>query len=409
MSTEEPNDGAAAAGSEDAQGGIKETISEGAEAVNDTLSTSPTEWSTGQIVGVAVGAAAALFLFLGVCYCCRKRRKGGSTGRRSTRQRMVATRRGAIANGAQKSYVLQRPYIIRSSGQAVSTSHLPRGAILHGAEKLRLAKLTGAGVRVAVIDSGIDANHPALDGVVRKKKWYRAGTPLIEDDHGTHVAGTIHFMAPQAELYDYRVFGATGEDGDTAIALAIRQAVSDGCQVINMSLRVSFPIVPAVEKAVKFAASKGILMVCAAGNSGDGDPTTNEMKAYPARWKETISVAAVRKSVGLPVATFSESNPEVDFAGIGVEVTSLKPGGGYQQMSGTSMASPHVAGLIAALMSNGDYKNSPKKLKKDLASKFAVDIAAEGRDDSTGVGFVTFLSEAEFNTKVSRGNAARAY
>ena len=66
----------------------------------------------------------------------------------------------------------------------------------------------------------------------------------------------------------------------TAIAMAIRQAVQDGCQIINMSLRVSYPIVPAVYSAVKFASSKGVVMVCAAGNSGDGDPTTNEMHAY---------------------------------------------------------------------------------------------------------------------------------
>lgn len=146
-------------------------------------------------------------------------------------------------------------------------------------------------------------------------------------------------MAPQAELLDYRVFGRKGEDGDEAIAKSIRQAVADGCQVINMSLRVSYPTLPAVEKAVKFAASKGVVMVCAAGNSGDGDPLTNEMNAFPARWSQTISVAAVKKANGLPVARFSESNPEVDFAGIGVDVTSLQPGGGFQTMSGTSMVS----------------------------------------------------------------------
>ena len=140
-------------------------------------------------------------------------------------------------------------------------------------------------------------------------------------------------------MYDYRVFGETGQDGDEAIAKSIRQAVEDGCRVINLSLRVSYPLVPAVEKAVKFAAGKGLVMVCAAGNSGDGDPTTNKLFAYPARFKETISVAAVKKSDGLPVAKFSESNPQVDFAGIGVDVTSLQPGGSYQTMNGTSMVS----------------------------------------------------------------------
>lgn len=88
-------------------------------------------------------------------------------------------------------------------------------------------------------------------------------------------------MAPQAELYDFRVFGANAidgtYDGDQAIAMAIRQAVEDGCQIINMSLRVSYPIRGGVYEAVKYAHKKGVIMVCAAGNSGDGDPNTNEM------------------------------------------------------------------------------------------------------------------------------------
>lgn len=175
-------------------------------------------------------------------------------------------------------YKMSRPYVTRSEGATVDEEHLPVGVQMTGAKKLRMSGLTGKGVRIGVIDSGIDSDHPGFNGKVTKKKWYRSGTPLSEDDHGTHVAGTIHFMAPQAELYDYRVFGKDGElSGDDAVAAAIRKAVKDGCNVINMSLRVSFPIVPTVRSAVEFAYSKGVIMVCAAGNSGDGDPTTNEL------------------------------------------------------------------------------------------------------------------------------------
>lgn len=366
-------------------GSLLDKLPEDVDAVKDALTTDPREWTQQQTIGVAVGVAVALILLLLACYCCR-RRGGGCCG----------------GGPKQQPYQLQRPYVTRSAGSTVTSKKLPQGAILHGAEKLQLAKLDGSGVRVAVIDSGIDKDHPGFDGRVVKQEWYRAGTPLSEDDHGTHVAGTIHFMAPQAELYDYRVFGKTGDHGgDEAIAMSIRQAVQDGCQIINMSLRVSYPIVPAVESAVKFAAGKGVVMVCAAGNSGDGDPTTNEMFAYPARWHQTISVAAVKKSSGLPVANFSESNPEVDVAGIGVDVTSLKPGGGFQTMRGTSMAAPHVAGLLAALMTNGSYQNSGKKLKKDLSSKYTFDIGAKGKDNSTGVGFATFLSKDEFDKQIT--------
>lgn len=376
---------------------LLDKVSQEVDSVQEAMTTDPREWSNQQIIGVTVAVIAGLVILLLMCHTYRKWIRGRCRGKRG-------------AESKQQTHTLDRPYVTRSAAQSsVTCQNLPLGAILHGAEKLHQAKLNGSGVRVGVIDSGMDKDHPGFDGKVMKQEWYRAGTPLSEDDHGTHVGGTIHFMAPEAELYDYRVFGATGDvGGDEAIAKSIRQAVEDGCQVINMSLRVSFPIVPAVESAVKFAAGKGVIMVCAAGNSGDGDSMTNEMYAYPARWKETISVAAVKKSDGLPVARFSESNPEVDFAAIGVEVTSLKPGGGYQTMQGTSMASPHVAGLIAALMSNGSYKKG-KNLKKDLASKYAIDIDAKGKDNSTGVGFVTFLSEMEFNDQMSKGNSAQVY
>ena len=76
-------------------------------------------------------------------------------------------------------------------GIAPSSSDLPLGIKLHGGEKLREEGLTGKGVKVAVIDSGVAAGHPGFGEQVREQIWYRRGTPLMKDDHGTHVAGTI--------------------------------------------------------------------------------------------------------------------------------------------------------------------------------------------------------------------------
>ena len=156
---------------------------------------------------------------------------------------------------------------------------LPPGVRLTGGDKLRAEGLTGKGVRVAVIDSGVDAKHPGFKGQVKQQMWYRHGTHLSEDDHdhGTHVAGTIHMMAPEAEIYDYRVFGETGWSVDRAIERAIMQAIDDGCQIINMSLggpRATYRI----GRAVSAAHEKGVLMIVAAGNGGDNNPLTNELR-----------------------------------------------------------------------------------------------------------------------------------
>lgn len=139
---------------------------------------------------------------------------------------------------------VKRPHVTRSpASKTPDEEHLPVGIQLTGGERLRSMGLRGQGVKVAVIDSGIDKDHPGFSGKVVEQTWYRSGTPLDQDDHGTHgkiemdnkayprvsrdkagsvlltlpdffpVAGTIHLMAPDAQLYDYRVFGASGKLG----------------------------------------------------------------------------------------------------------------------------------------------------------------------------------------------------
>lgn len=294
------------------------------------------------------------------------------------------------------------PKVKRKPSKAiVEDATLPFGVVLTGGNELRRQGLTGKGVRVGVIDSGIDSDHPGFKGRVTKKVWYREGTPLSQDDHGTHVGGTIALMAPEAELYDYRVFGKKGKlPIDEAIAQAIRAAADVNCHVVNMSLGGPFPN-PTIKSAVEYAASKGVILVCAAGNEGDNNPLTNEL-SYPAAYKECISIAAVSKKKGFPVAVFSNSNAQVDYSGIGVDVLSFKPGGGFQEMSGTSMASPHVAGLIACLMTDGRIQGGNNALRKILTEAHAIDIATEGRDNATGVGFLSYLDEAAFDKLLPR-------
>jgi Subtilase family/PhoD-like phosphatase len=298
-----------------------------------------------------------------------------------------------------KNPEILRPSVFRAAPTSeVDEERLPLSVIVTGGRKLRSEGLNGKGVRVAVIDSGVDQNHPGFRGQVKKQIWLRSGTPLEEDDHGTHVAGTIHLMAPEAEIYDYRVFGKDGSlSVDQAIAKSIRDATDAKCQVINMSLGGPFPSDP-IWEAVQYAARKGVVLVAAAGNEGDNNPLTNEI-SFPASYKECLSIAAVAKVDDLPVAVFSNSNPFVDYAGIGVDVTSFKPGGGFQNMSGTSMACPHVAGLVACLLTNG--VNSAGRIR-DTLDGLAVDIDVVGVDNATGVGFVTYLDERALDLVMPR-------
>ena len=166
---------------------------------------------------------------------------------------------------------------LNSNSQQYDTD-LPLGILLTGGRKLRDEGWDGSGIRVAVIDSGIDNDHPGFNGKVTRQAWYRDGSPLSKDDHGTHVAGTVHLMAPGADILDYRVFGKSGDVGVTAaIALAIKDATDKQCQLINMSL--GGPVAsPQIKKAVDYAFSQGVTMICAAGNEGDNNPLTNEIR-----------------------------------------------------------------------------------------------------------------------------------
>lgn len=292
------------------------------------------------------------------------------------------------------------PAFTRSSydGIAPSSTRLPLGIKLHGGEKLREEGLTGKGVKVAVIDSGVAAGHPGFGDQVVEQVWYRRGTPLMSDDHGTHVAGTITMMAPEAEIYDYRVFGRYGVDINEAINSAIDEAIEEGCDVINMSLGGPFPDWQ-MRRVMRKAYRAGVIMVVAAGNEGDNNVLTNE-NSYPANFRDAISIGAVAKKDNLPMARFTNTNSAVDYCGIGVDVVSFRPNGTYHQMSGTSMATPHVCGLICALMTkDGKYADSitdDASCRAFLNEKCLIDVAAEGKDNATGLGFVTYLTKDEF-------------
>jgi subtilisin family serine protease len=213
-------------------------------------------------------------------------------------------------------------------------------------------KTAGAGVRVAVIDTGIDAKHPDLAGSVAG--GYAATGNSWHDDngHGTHVAGTIAGrldgqgvagVAPSASLYAVKVLDKNGGGSLFAIIKGLTWCARNGIQVANMSLGAPMGTV-FMHLAVKYAVSNGVVVVAAAGNSaGSVD--------YPGAYPESITVAASDSNDR--IASFSSRGKEVDFIAPGVDVKSSVPGGGYDYYDGTSMATPHVAGLAALAVAGG--------------------------------------------------------
>ena len=232
------------------------------------------------------------------------------------------------------------------------------------------------------------------------------------------MAGTIHLMAPAAVLYDYRVFGAAGDmDPDTAVATSIRHAVDKTkCHVIQLASSVSYPVRTDVRKAIQYAYQRGVHILCAASSAVGANDTTQdtdqdlsgvaERYSYPAMMKETISVAPLRRDDGFvaarksttyygnPLTTANNCSSINNYSGIGTNVVSFQPGGGFQTMSGASMAVPHVTGLIACLLSNSEgpsskalYNSSNGKLRKLLETSYVLDIGdlrTTDDDDAAG-------------------------
>jgi thermitase len=213
-----------------------------------------------------------------------------------------------------------------------------------------------SGQEIAVLDTGVDYNHPDLDGKTIRgydfvdNDYY----PMDLNGHGTHVAGTaaaetnngtgIAGMAPNTRILAVRVLDASGNGSLADIADGIRYAADQGAEVINLSLGCDCSTTT-LKNAVDYAWNKGSVVVAAAGN--DGVSTTFE----PASYANVIAVGAVDSNDRR--ASFSNYGSWVDVTAPGVDIAATVPNNGYSYMSGTSMASPHVAGLAGLLASQG--------------------------------------------------------
>ncbi len=209
------------------------------------------------------------------------------------------------------------------------------------------ATVTGSGIKVAVIDGGVNDLHPYLTGFVTSGYDYIDHDEYAFDDrgginsgHGTFIAGIIHLVAPEAEIVAYRVTDTAGFSTGYVVAEAVLAAVEDGCRVINLSMVMAMEH-EALSEAIQYAVQHGVVVIAAAGN----DQFFYEK--YPAADENTIAVAAVDSVIAL--ADFSCYGMHIDVCAPGTEVYSAHLDTGYAWWGGTSFAAPFVAGQAALL------------------------------------------------------------
>ena len=238
---------------------------------------------------------------------------------------------------------------------------VPWGIKRIGSRLVNAAGNTGKGIKVGILDTGIDYNHEDLKG--NYKGGYNFvnnnNNPMDDNGHGTHISGTIAAedndigvvgVAPQAYLYSVKVlaFDSTGSVSD--IVSGLEWSVENSMQVINMSLGSDDNSI-SVSRAVENTCNAGVLIIAAAGNSGNAIGHGDNID-YPSRYSSVVSVGAT--NVNDKRASFSSTGPSLELSAPGVDILSTLNGGinKYGTLSGTSMASPHVTGVAALIIAN---------------------------------------------------------
>lgn len=285
-------------------------------------------------------------------------------------------------------------------GSGGDTSNQPPQTLPWGVDRIDadLSTATGSGVKVCIVDTGIDQDHPDLvANIVGGRNFVVNGRKAFpnkwDDDngHGTHVAGTIAAadntigvvgVAPQARLLGAKVLNSQGSGYLSDVLAGIDWCSQQDAAIISMSLGTTVHV-DALEQSVNAAYANGAVIIAAAGNDYGGPVN------YPAAYSAAMAVAATDSSDNR--ASFSNIGPQVEISGPGVSIPSTWKGGGYATISGTSMATPHVSG-VAALALQQNPVATPAEIRSLLTST-ADDLGPLGWDSGFGHGIV----DAELN------------
>ncbi|GAB4424274.1 MAG: hypothetical protein OHK0015_02800 [Chloroflexi bacterium OHK40] len=225
-----------------------------------------------------------------------------------------------------------------------------------------LALSRGAGITVAILDTGLQLDHPAFEGALAPggydfidgDNWPEDSANGLDDDgdgvidealgHGTHVAGIVRLVAPDARILPIRVLDSDGIGDVFTLVQAIEYATLQGATVINLSLGTDVPS-EILSEAVRRASRAGVLVVASAGNDATGAPQ------FPAAYHCAIAVTSVDAAGNR--SSFANYGPWISVAAPGERIFSAFPTSGYAWWSGTSMAAPFVAGQAALIRSAG--------------------------------------------------------
>lgn len=257
----------------------------------------------------------------------------------------------------------------RTGTQALSVQSMDETSLSWGLQITNVAnsRFTGKGIKIAVLDTGLDLSHPDFAGRVLKTQSFVEGVDTVQDGHGhgTHCAGVAcgtarptrmprFGVAPDADLFVGKVLNDAGTGTDSDIFGGLSWAIASGCDIVSMSLGAPVEqgtaFSPSYEQAAQRALAQGCLIIAAAGNDSNR-PQIVKPVSHPANCPSIVAVAALDQQSAPAWFSNAGLNPDggqVDIAAPGVDVISDWPAPDlYKSESGTSMATPHVAGIAA--------------------------------------------------------------
>lgn len=285
------------------------------------------------------------------------------------------------------SQVFLPPYVVNEVNPVLPQSQ----TVDWGTNVLRIPEIhslgiTGQGVVVAVVDTGIDENHPDLVNSIQQIINVTGEGMKASNGHGIGCAGIIAAQnnnegilgtAPGAKIIGIKAMRESGGGSISEIIAGIDAAIKAGAQVINLSLGTTSDV-PSLKAAIDRAVSAGIYVVCSAGNAGQDNSVV-----YPARYDVTYAIGATNQSGN--VSAFSSRGWEVDIAAPGERILTTWRNRSYARVSGTSFSAPYVSGLFALFLSAELY------ITHERLQATAIDIEEPGQDTKSGHGLINPL------------------